>query len=293
MRDQPAFVEVEGKTLRLSHLEKVLFPDDGITKAEILLYYQTVAPVLIPHLRGRPLTLKAFPNGIKERPYYRRQLASTTPTWLSRVELDGGFGPVVEDAADLLWVVNQDSVEIHSWLSRRENLDCPDLIVFDLDPGPRLPFKRLCEAAIIVKEGLESLGVKSFPKTSGATGLHILVGITPEYDFEEVHTWVIAVDRVLTERRPDLFSMDYTRSRRTEKVLLDHNQVGYGRTTASIYSVRPLPGAPVSTPLTWAEVETGKIIPDLFTIKTLPARLESIGDLAANLIDSSQRLPHL
>ena len=159
MRDKPAFVEVEGKTLRLSHLEKVLFPDDIITKAEILLYYQTVAPFLIPHLRGRPVTLKAFPNGIKERPYYRRQLASTTPAWLSRVELDGGFGPVVEDTADLLWVINQDSVEIHSWLSRRENLDHPDLIVFDLDPGPRLPFNRLCEAAVIVKEALDSLGV--------------------------------------------------------------------------------------------------------------------------------------
>jgi len=151
MRDQPAFVEVDGKTLRLSHLEKVLFPDDGITKAEILLYYQTVAPILIPHLRGRPITLKAFPKGIKERPYYRHRLAATTPTWVSRIDLDDGSGPVVEDTADLLWVVNQDSVEIHSWLSRRDNLSRPDLLVFDLDPGPRLPFVRLCEAAVIVK----------------------------------------------------------------------------------------------------------------------------------------------
>ncbi len=293
MRDEAAFFEVDGKTIRLTHLDKVLFPDDGITKAEILLYYQTVAPFLIPHLKGRPVTLKAFPNGIMERPYYRRQLASTTPPWVNRVEIKDGFGPVVEDTADLLWVVNQDSVEIHSWLSRRDHLDRPDLIVFDLDPGPRLPFNRLCEAAVIVKEALESLGVESFPKTSGASGIHILVGIKPEYDFEEAHTWVIAVARVLSERHPNLFSMDYTRSRRTEKVLLDHNQVGYGRTTASIYSVRPVPGAQVSTPLTWAEVENGKITPDLFTIKTLPDRLASMGDLAADLIDSDQRLPHL
>lgn len=293
MKDEAAFFEVDGKTLRLTHLEKVLFPDDGITKAEILLYYQTVAAILIPHLRGRPLTLKAFPNGIKERPYYRQKLASTTPDWLSRVEFDDGAGPVVEDTADLLWVVNQDSVEIHSWLSRRENLDHPDLIVFDLDPGPRLPFERLCEAAVIVKEALDALGVESFPKTSGANGIHILVGIAPEYDFEEAHTWVIAVARVLSERLPNLFSMDYTRSRRTDKVLLDHNQVGYGRTTASIYSVRPLPGAPVSTPLTWEEVEEGKITPDLFTIKTLPDRLDSLGDIAAGLVGSAQKLPHL
>ncbi len=145
-RDESTMVEVDGESLRLTHLSKVMFPDDGFTKAELLLYYQTVAPLLLPHLRGRPLTLKAFPNGVKERPYYRRRLASTAPRWLSRVELEDGAAPVVEDAADLLWVVNQDSVELHPWLSRKENLNYPDLLVFDLDPGSRLPFQRLCEA---------------------------------------------------------------------------------------------------------------------------------------------------
>ena len=143
MRDDATFVEVSGKSLRLSHLSKVLFPDDGITKAEILLYYQSVAPILLPHLRGRPLTLKAFPKGVKERPYYRRRLAATTPEWVSRVELEDGVAPVVEDVADLLWVVNQDSIELHPWLSRRENLQHPDLLVFDLDPGTRLPFDEI------------------------------------------------------------------------------------------------------------------------------------------------------
>jgi bifunctional non-homologous end joining protein LigD len=293
MRDDSTYVEVAGKSLRLTHLSKVLFPDDGITKAELLLYYQTVAPILLPHLRGRPLTLKAFPHGIKGRPYYRHKLAATTPPWVNRVELDDGFGPVVEDEADLMWVVNQDSIELHPWLSRREDLHHPDLLVFDLDPGPRIPFQRLCEAAMVLKEALDSLGVESCPKTSGSIGVHVLVGIKPEFDFEEVHTWVIAIARVLNERRQDLFSMDYTRSRRTDKVLLDHNQVGFGRTTASIYSVRPLPGAPVSAPLTWEEVESGKITIDQFTIKTMPKRLESMGDVAVRLTSSTQRLPHL
>ena len=292
-RDEPTYADVDGKSLRLTHLSKVMFPEDGITKAELLLYYQTVAPVLLPHLRGRPLTLKAFPKGVKERPYYRRRLASTTPPWVSRVELEDGFAPVVEDTADLLWVVNQDSVELHPWLSRRENLHHPDLLVFDLDPGPRIPFQRLCEAATVVKEALDSLGVESWPKTSGSSGLHILVGIRPEFDFEQVHTWVIAIDRVLTERRGDLFSMDYTRSRRTDKVLLDHNQVGYGRTTASIYSVRPLPGAPVSAPVTWEEVSSGEITINQFTIETMPARVQAMGDVAAGLITTTQQLPHL
>ena len=293
MRDDSTFVEVAGKSLRLTHLSKVLFPDNGITKAELLLYYQTVAPILLPHLRGRPLTLKAFPHGVKGRPYYRRKLASTTPTWVSRVELHDGFGPVVEDEADLLWVINQDSIELHTWLSRGEDLHHPDLLVFDLDPGPRLPFPRLCEAATILKDALDRLGVDSCPKTSGSLGIHVLVGIRPEFDFEEVHTWVIAIARVLSERRPDLFTMDYTRSRRTDKVLLDHNQVGYGRTTASIYSVRPLPGAPVSAPLAWEEVESGRVTPGDFTIKTMPKRLQAMGDVAVGLTLSTQRLPHL
>ncbi len=135
------------------------------------------------------------------------------------------------------------------------------------------------------------LGVKSWAKTSGSSGLHLLVGIKPEYEFEEVHTWAIAIDRVLVERRPDLFSLDYTKSRRTEKVLLDHNQVGYGRTTASIFSVRPLPGAPVSAPVTWEEVESGNLSINQFTIQTMPERVERMGDVAAGLITQSQRLP--
>ena len=290
--DDATYVEVEGKTVRLTHLTKVMFPEDGITKAELLLYYQTVAPYLLPHIRGRPLTLKAFPNGIHERPYYRRRLASTAPDWLSRVPMeDDDDAPVIEDLADLLWVVNLDSIEIHPWLSRREALDEPDLLVFDLDPGPQMPFERLCEAAIVLREALLTLGVECVAKTSGANGLHVLIGIEPEIDFEAAHSWTIAVDRVLSQHRPDLFTMDYTRNRRTDRVLLDHNQIGFGRTTASIFSVRPYAGAPVSAPVTWKEVESG-IEPQQFNIKNLPQRLEQIGDVAAAL-QVRQSLPHI
>jgi bifunctional non-homologous end joining protein LigD len=287
------YIEIEGKTLRLTHLDKVMFPEDGFTKAELLLYYQTVAPVLLPHIRGRPLTLKAFPNGVKERPYYRRRLASTAPNWVNRIELEDGFAPVIADSADLLWVVNLDSVELHPWLSRRDQLSIPDQLVFDLDPGSRVPFQQVCEAATVVKEALDTMGVECWAKTSGSRGIHILVGMRPEFEFEEVHTWAIAIARVLTDRRPDLFSMDYTRNRRTDKTLLDHNQIGYGRTTASIYSVRPLSGAPVSAPVTWEEVNSGKLSIEEFTIKTLPDRIERLGDVARALLNSDQRLPHL
>ena len=146
---------------------------------------------------------------------------------------------------------------------------------------------------MVLKEALDTLGVDSWPKTSGAVGLHVLVPFVPTFAFEEVHSWVIAVDRILSQRRPDIFTMDYARSSRSGKVLLDHNQVGYGRTTASIYSVRPLPGAPVSAPLTWEEVGSGQITPDQFTINTMPQRLEELGDVAADLNTSLNLLPHL
>ncbi|MBI3954054.1 MAG: DNA polymerase domain-containing protein [Chloroflexi bacterium] len=285
--------EVAGKPLRITHPSKVLFPQDGITKAELLQYYLQIAPALLPHIRGRPLIIKAFPHGIQGRPYHRRWLTPQAPAWLPRVDLEEGAAPVVEDAADLLWVVNQDSVELHPWLARRGDLLHPDLALFDLDPGPQVPFRRICEAALVVKEALDRLGVQSWPKTSGANGLHVLVGIQPRYGFEEVHTWVIAVARVLCEHRRDLFTMDYTRSRRVDKVLVDHNQVGYGRSTASIYSVRPLPQGPVSAPLTWREVASGDITPGQFTLRNMPARLAALGDVAAGLVESRQPLPDL
>ena len=291
--DESVFVEVDGTAVRLTHLSKVLFPADGITKAELIRYYHLVAPLLLPHLRGRPLTLKAFPHGITGRPYYRRHLSSTRPPWLHTVELENEPALVVENVADLLWVVNQDSVELHSWLSRSERLHNPDLLLFDLDPGPQVEFQQTCEGALILREALRQLDIESWPKTSGANGIHVLVGINPEYTFEEVHTWVIAIARVLSRTRPDIFTMDYTRSRRTNKILIDHNQVGFGRTTASIYSVRPLPQAPVSAPVTWEEIESGSVTPGKFAITTMPERISIHGDIAAGLVESHQQLPHM
>ena len=283
--------EVAGKPVRITHPEKILFPDDGITKAELLNYYLQLAPVLIPHLKGRPLTLKAFPHGIAGRPYYRRNLSLQTPSWLSRVELEDSFAPVVEDEADLLWVANQDSIELHPWLSRKDDLSRPDLLVIDLDPGPRVTWTIVCEAAVLVKELLSTLGLRSWPKTSGSKGIHILLGLEPEHLFEDVHTWAIGIARVLVEQRRDLFSVDYAKARREDKVLVDHAQIGYGKSTVAIYSVRPLPGAPVSTPLTWEEVSSGQVNPKEFTVRTVPERLAKHGDLAAELASCRQALP--
>ena len=283
--------EVAGKPVRVTHPEKVLFPHDDITKAELLSYYLQVAPFLIPHIRSRPLTLKAFPHGIAGRPYYRRNLSSQTPSWLSRVELEDGSTPVVENEADLLWVGNQDSIELHPWLSRSDDLLHPDLLVIDLDPGPHVSWNRVCEAAVVVKELLSAIGLRTWPKTSGNKGMHILSGLEPRHRFQDVHTWAIGVARVLVEHRQDLFSVDYAKARREDKVLVDHAQIGYGKSTVSIYSVRPLAGAPVSTPLSWEEVSSGQVAPADFNIRTLPERLAKHGDLAADLVAYRQVLP--
>ena len=293
-RDElPSVFQVAGKPVRITHPSKLLFPDDGVTKAEVLQYYLHIAPVLLPHLRGRPVILKAWPHGIKGRPYYRRKLEAHVPPWLSRMETQEGSAPVIEDEGDLLWVANQDSIELHPWLSRRENPHHPDTLLFDLDPGSQVTFQQTCEAALVLREALTGLGIECWVKTSGSAGLHVLVGIEPRYTFDDVHAWALGVARALAEHRRDIFTVDYAKSRRVSKVLLDHNQIRYGQSTVSIYSIRPLPGAPVSAPVTWQEVASGHLRPRQFTLGSMFQRVAEMGDVAAGLSQSRQLLPNL
>ena len=293
--EEPLLVDVDGQRLRITHPTKVMFPDDGITKAEILQYYAAIAPVLLPHIHDRPVIIHAFPHGVTGRPYHRRWLAKNPPSFLSRVYLEDEdeYAPVVSTTADLLWVVNQDSVELHPWQSRTAHLHEPDLVVFDLDPGQGTPFDRTCEAALVIKEVLDQLGLASQAKTTGGKGIHVNVGAAPELDHDIVRDWVIRVAELIRQHRGDLFTTDYAHHRRVGKVLLDYNQNGYQRSTAGIYSVRPNPGAPVSAPVTWAEVASGTLTPDRFTIHTMPARIDALGDVAAALPSTHQHLPKL
>lgn len=293
--EEPLLVDVDGQRLRITHPGKVMFPDDGITKAEILQYYASIAPVLLPHIRDRPVIIHAFPHGVTGRPYHRRWLAKNPPSFLSRVYVkdEAEYAPVVSTTADLLWVVNQDSVELHPWQSRTAHLHEPDLFVFDLDPGQGTPFERTCESALVIKEVLDQLGLVSQAKTTGGKGIHVNVGVAPELDHDIVRDWVIRVAELIRQHRGDLFTTEYAHHRRVGKVLLDYNQNGYQRSTAGIYSVRPNPGAPVSAPVTWAEVASGTLTPDQFTIHTVPARIDALGDVASALPTTHQHLPKL
>jgi len=291
--EEPLLAEVAGKLVRVTHPSKLLFPDDGITKAEVIQYYMTAAPFLLPHIRGRPVILKAWPHGIKGRPYYRHRVPDGAPSWLTTVETEEGPAPVVENEADLLWVANQDSVELHPWLARRDDLARPDLLLFDLDPGPVVTFRQCCEAALALREALAGLGMECWAKTSGSAGIHVMIGIEPRYDFKEVHAWALGVARALAAHRRDLLTVDYSKARRADKVLIDHGQIRYGQSTVSIYSVRPLPGAPVSAPVAWEELASGSLRPRQFTLRTMPDRLRALGDVAAGLAASRQALPGL
>ncbi len=292
-QEEPTFTDIDGHLIRLTHLSKVLFPDDGITKAEILRFYFGNVDLIMPHLEGRPVTLKAFPHGITGRPYYRRNLSATTPDWVSRINLTEGANPVIKNAADLMWVVNQDSIELLTWLARVSDLDRPDQAIFDLDPGDGLQNERLCEAAEVLMSTLDDMGLKSWAKTSGSKGIHILVGIEPDKVHEEVRAWVLAVARVMVEFRPDLYTIGYSKENRRGRVLIDYNQNGFGRTTASIYSVRPLPGAPISAPVTRNEIRDGVVTPRMYGIRNIEARLADVGDVAAGLVSDRQKLAYI
>jgi bifunctional non-homologous end joining protein LigD len=298
--EEPLQVEVDGQRLRITHPSKVMFPPDelnpsDITKAEILQYYLAVAPVLMPHLRDRPVIIHAFPHGTKGRPYHRRWTGNQAPPWLSRVhvEEEDEDAPVVGTTADLMWIANQDSVELHPWQSRAGHLHEPDLVVFDLDPGQGTPFDRTCQAALVIREVMDQLGLVSQAKTTGGKGIHVNVGVAPEQDHGAVREWVMKVASLIREHRGDLFTTEYAHHRRVGKVLLDYNQNGFGRSTAGIYSVRPMPGATVSAPVTWDEVASGTLTPQQFTIATVPAPIERLGDVAAAVPGAMQHLPAL
>ena len=293
MAKDAQIVTIAGKRLRISSLDKAMFPDDGITKAEILDYYLEFAPVLIPHIRRRPLTLLAWPHGIVDHPYYRKWLTDSAPKWLHRTTIEGQETPIVEDEADLMWVINQDSIELHTRLSRADDLERPDLLLFDLDPGPEAGFVKVCRAAIIVRDALKQLGVRSWAKVSGSKGIHLMSPLDMTHDFDQVHEWSEAFAKVLAGQYPDVFTVSYNKDLRGNKVLLDHNQIRKSRNTASIYSIRPLPGAPISAPVAWEEVESAEIEATSFKLTDIRGRIEEHGDLAGELLENSYALPHI
>jgi bifunctional non-homologous end joining protein LigD len=272
--------------LAISHPDKVLFPDSGITKGELCAHYETIAPLMLPHVRGRPVTMERYPAGIEKKGFIQKDVSKGFPSWLERVEVErrnekeGGVVhyPLANDARALVWFANQNSITPHVWCSRVPELQKPDLCVLDLDPPGDDP-RALRAAALAVRDLLDELGLPSFVKTSGSKGFHILVPLDGEDDFDGAWRFAHGAGAVLVKRHPELLTQEFIKADRAGRILVDTGRNGAGATCAAVYAVRPKPGAPVSAPCTWQELERAAVGPRTFTLRTLAARLAEVGDL--------------
>jgi bifunctional non-homologous end joining protein LigD len=270
----------------ITHPEKVLFPDSGITKGALCAYYESVAAVMVPHIAGRPVTMERYPAGIAKKGFIQKDVSKGFPEWLSRVAVERRDGkgaepvhyPLVDDARSLLWLANQNSITPHVWTSRVPDLAHPDVCVFDLDPSREDP-KSLRAAALAVRALLDELGLPTFVKTSGSKGFHILIGLDGHDDFETVWRFAHGAGAVLVKRRPELLTQEFIKADRGERIFVDTGRNGQGATFAAVYAVRARAGAPVSAPCTWQEVESEAAGPQTFSLTTMPRRLAEHGDL--------------
>lgn len=281
------------RPLRLTNPDKPFFPG-GETKGDLVGYYAAVAPVLLPHLRDRAIVLARFPDGSEGDWFYEKQAPSHKPEWLPTAPLFSGHrGDTIDfvtapDVASLMWIANLGAIEIHPWLSRVATADRPDFAIFDLDPADGATWDQVVTVAEVIRTALDRLGLTGYPKTSGATGLHIYVPLDPVHPYDRVRRFVETVGRLVVAADPSLATMEWDIPKRSGKVFIDHNQNVGGKTIASVYSVRPRPGAPVSTPLLWDEVEA--VDPAAFTIATIWERIARHGDLFAPVLRGGQTL---
>ena len=277
----------------ISHPDKVLFPEDGITKGELADYYDAIAPVMLPHLRGRPVTMERFPSGIGHQGFLQKDVSKGFPDWLKRVEVPKKGGsvhhPLIDDRRSLLWLANQNCITPHVWTSRAPNVYQPDICVFDLDPSEEEP-ERLRAAALAVRDLLDELGLGSWLKTSGSKGFHIVVPLEARDGFDKVAAFALAVATALVKRHPRDLTLEFSKADRGDRIFMDTGRNGYSATCAAAYAVRARPGAPVSAPCTWDELERGEVGPRTFSVRGMARRIEKVGDLWSEMYEQTPSL---
>lgn len=272
------------RRVRLTNLNKVFFPGVGLTKRDLLQYYAHVSDVLIPHLEDRAIVMKRFPNGIDGKFFFMKRTPAGSPAWVECCSIEHGSGNVidfalVQDLASLLWIVNLGSIDLNPWYGRCDDVDRPDILNFDLDPVPPADFSRVREVALRIRASLDRLGARSYVKTSGSKGIHLYVPIERGPLQKDVWRFAKRFAQRVEREAPEVVTSEYRIANRPAgRVLVDYNQNAWGRTLASVYSVRARPGATVSVPVTWEEVEAGVEIED-FTLRNVPERIRDQGDL--------------
>jgi bifunctional non-homologous end joining protein LigD len=277
-------LKVEGREVRLTNLRKPFWPELHITKGGLIQYYADVAAVLLPHIRDRAMVMRRYPNGAAGAQFFMKEAPHPRPPWIRTCAISHNDDkvvnfPVIDDLPSLLWVINLGCIDLNQWYARCDDYDRPDYVHFDLDPSEGTSFELVRECGLIVRDALETLGMKPFVKTTGSRGLHVYVPIVRGPTQDTVLTFAKTLATELTARNPKLMTLDYrVASRPRNRVLVDYKQNAWGQTLASIYSVRPKPLATVSTPLTWKEVEKGAKIED-FRLDNVRQRIAKVGDL--------------
>jgi bifunctional non-homologous end joining protein LigD len=300
-REAPMETEIHrGKrVLKLSNVDKPFWPDEGIAKGDLLAYYRAIADAVVPHLKDRPFTMKRYPDGAFGKFFFQKDAPSHMPEWIKNVEITVSTreqprqrrkirAPLVNDELALLWMVNMGCIDLNTWYSRVDKPERPDFVLFDLDPSDDVGFKETVQVALLVKQALDAVGLEGYPKTSGSDGIHVLVPIARRHTYDETREFAEVIASALARTHYGLVTTEWTRRKR-RGVLIDSNQNGEGKTIASVYSVRPKPGAPVSTPLRWDEVDES-LDPKAFTMDVVRERLAKHGDLFAPVLQGKQSL---
>ena len=270
-----------------------MFPDDGITKGDLAAYYEAMAPVILPHIKGRPLTMERYPAGIGKKGFWQKDVSKGFPDWLERVKVpkkDGSLHhPVITDERSLMWVTNQNTITQHVWISRVPDLYYPDICVFDLDPSTD-DAASVRQAALGLRDLLDELGLPSWVKTSGSKGFHIVVPLDGKSKMDDVARFANHVGRVFVSLAPDHLTQEFSKVDRKGRIYIDTGRNGYSATFAAAYTVRAKRGAPVSAPCTWEEIEKGTVSPGTFTLTNMPARIKKAGDLWADMLRKKRSL---
>ncbi len=290
-------VDVEGRLLRLSNLDKVLYPEAGFTKGEVIDYYTRAAPVVLPHLRGRALTLKRYPNGVDEGHFYEKQKPSHAPDWVRSESIRAG-GRLIDfvlcdDLATLVWLANLADLELHPSLALAEDPDKPTILAFDLDPGSPAGLAECCEVAVLLRETLDQLSLDCFAKTSGSKGMQIYVPLNTDTDYDATKPFAHGIARLLEKQHPKLVVSAMKKELRRGKVFIDWSQNDRHKTTVGAYSLRARERPTVSTPLAWDEVEAGDPDRLVYDARAVLDRVEELGDVFAPVQEMRQELPDL
>jgi len=296
-------IEIQGRTLKLSNLEKVLYPATGFTKKDVIDYYARIAPALLPHLHGRALTRKRYPNGVDGEPFFEKNAPMHKPDWVKTAPVWSRHNHrtvnyvLADDMATLIWLANLAALELHPSLALATDIECPTVMVFDLDPGPPANIVQCCQVATWLRDIFEHLGLQSFPKTSGSKGMQLYVPLNTATTFEKTKLFSHALAQLLEHEHPDMVVSDMKKSIRTGKVFVDWSQNDEHKTTISVYSLRAREHPTVSTPVTWDEVERTLRKKDagllVFQSSKAIARFEKMGDLFEPVLELKQKLPDM